>query len=127
MSAANLTSWGRYPLHPQQGERIYWLDQSASSPSLHAEGGSTLAYGCGRSYGDACLAVSDRVLVMCGIDRFVRVDCKFGVWLLKQDSRWRSLSASPCPMAGFRPSPRGPSLSPSVARLPTTCTARTIT
>ncbi len=79
MNAANLTSWGRYPAFPQQGEPIYWPNQIASSPPLQAGAPPTLAYGCGRSYGDACLAVSDRVLVMSGMDRFIRADWETGV------------------------------------------------
>ena len=79
MNGAHLTSWGRYPPFPQRGEPIYWPDQVASSPALQADGPVTLAYGCGRSYGDACLAVSDQVLVMSGMDRFIHADWDTGV------------------------------------------------
>src|SRR5207253_11413578 len=39
----------------------------------------TLAYGCGRSYGDSCLAVSDRVLIMSGLSRMISADWSTGV------------------------------------------------
>ena len=38
-----------------------------------------LAYGCGRSYGDSCLAVSDEVLVMSGLSRIVSADWNNGI------------------------------------------------
>jgi FAD/FMN-containing dehydrogenase len=41
--------------------------------------GTTLAFGSGRSYGDSCLAVSDHVLYMRPLDRFISVDWSTGV------------------------------------------------
>jgi FAD/FMN-containing dehydrogenase len=41
--------------------------------------GTTLAFGNGRSYGDSCLAASDHVLVLRGLDRFLSVDWNTGV------------------------------------------------
>ncbi|MDC6679131.1 FAD-binding protein, partial [Leclercia adecarboxylata] len=40
--------------------------------------GVTLPYGNGRSYGDSCLASSDHVLCMRGLDRFIDADWEAG-------------------------------------------------
>lgn len=41
--------------------------------------GATLAFGCGRSYGDSCLAESGHVLAMKGMDRVLAADWGTGV------------------------------------------------
>lgn len=41
--------------------------------------GSTLPFGNGRSYGDSCLAASNHVLAMRGLDRFISSDWQSGV------------------------------------------------
>jgi len=78
--AATLDSWGRYPGFAQTAHPVYWRDQLADSfADLVQAHGSGLAYGNGRSYGDSCLASSDHVLHMRGLDRFISVDWEAGV------------------------------------------------
>jgi FAD/FMN-containing dehydrogenase len=74
-------SWGRYPRHPQIPYLVYWPEDI-----LHALNavetepkGATLAFGCGRSYGDSCLAESGHVLAMQNMDRVISADWVNGV------------------------------------------------
>ena len=59
-------SWGRYPDHPQTPHPVHWPDEvPAKLAAIRGQSqGGTLAFGCGRSYGDSCLAVSNHVLAM---------------------------------------------------------------
>jgi FAD/FMN-containing dehydrogenase len=79
MTHQALSSWGRYPAFPQQGHPIYWRENVPQALAESAAGSPVLAYGCGRSYGDSCLAVSDHVLVMCGMNRLLSADWNTGV------------------------------------------------
>lgn len=76
-----MLSWGRYPRHPQQPHPVHWPDEVPGA--LHkisgAHAGGALAFGMGRSYGDSCLAVSDQVVSMRGMDRVLAVDWQSGV------------------------------------------------
>lgn len=72
---SGLMSWGRYPYRKQQGHTLEWQDQLAAS--IPAEG--FLPYGNGRSYGDVCLASTDQVLVMRGLDHFLALDQQQGL------------------------------------------------
>ncbi|NIE57090.1 MULTISPECIES: FAD-binding oxidoreductase [unclassified Burkholderia] len=79
MSTTGLRSWARYPRHPQTGAPVYWRDSlPALLSGLSGRRASVLAYGNGRSYGDSCLAVSDQVLWMKSLDRFIDVDWQTG-------------------------------------------------
>lgn len=71
-------SWGRYPRRPQTLHPVAW---PGDVPTVLKDWGrgSTLAFGCGRSYGDSCLAESDHVIGMRGLDRFHDVDWTNGV------------------------------------------------
>lgn len=71
-----LLSWGRYPKHPQTGHPMHWPTDVAAA--VQAAGAGTLAFGRGRSYGDSCLASSDHVLAMPGMDRFLSADWATG-------------------------------------------------
>src|SRR5207248_1288682 len=79
VTTAALTSWGRFPLHPQQGHPIYWQEDVPRALARFGRASPTLAYGCGRSYGDSCLAVSDEVLMMSGLSRLISADWSTGV------------------------------------------------
>lgn len=74
-----LYSWGCFPYYPQRPEACMWRGETESLLShmvaLHS---STLAYGNGRSYGDSCLALSDHVINMRGLDKFIEVDWTLG-------------------------------------------------
>lgn len=81
-------SWGRYPLIPQQVYPVYWpnelpqvLSKVLDQQSLFDKecGRSTLAFGMGRSYGDSCLAASNHVITMSGMDRVLSADWETGI------------------------------------------------
>lgn len=75
-----LYSWGLYPKHPQTPVMCRWqAELPVLFRSMQHRGSSTLAYGNGRSYGDSCLAVSDEVLHMRHLDRFIAADWHTGV------------------------------------------------
>ncbi|WP_233234468.1 FAD-binding oxidoreductase [Bordetella sp. LUAb4] len=71
-------SWGRYPPRLQIAEQVAW-PEDVSRLLMGRTPAGTLAYGCGRSYGDSCLADSDRVIHMRGLDRVIDVDWETGV------------------------------------------------
>lgn len=73
-------SWGAYPPHPQSVEEVHWREAlPARLGSLRRERLETLAFGNGRSYGDSCLAASDRVLSIRPLDRLLGADWAQGV------------------------------------------------
>jgi len=76
-----LGSWGRYPRHPQTPHPVGWPFEvdNAFSRIKGAGAASTLGYGCGRSYGDSCLAQSDHVIALAGMDRVIAADWQTGV------------------------------------------------
>lgn len=75
-----VASWGRYPSYPQSAEPLHWQEEIGGVLARHAAAGrSTLAYGSGLSYGDSCLATSDRVLATRPLDRFISADWQNGV------------------------------------------------
>jgi FAD/FMN-containing dehydrogenase len=79
-----LVSWGRYPAHPQIPERVHWRGSLAAQlAALRNTAGSTLPFGNGRSYGDSCLAVSDRVLHLRPLDRLLDADWEQGVLMVE--------------------------------------------
>ena len=79
MSLMALGSWGRYPAFRQQGHPIYWQENVPQALAELAAGPPVLAYGCGRSYGDSCMAVSDRVLVMSRMNRILFANWNTGI------------------------------------------------
>ena len=77
----SLLSWGRYPNHPQSPHPVNWPDEVPEQLTAirgQSQGG-TLAFGCGRSYGDSCLAVSNHVLAMSSMKRVLEVNWETGV------------------------------------------------
>jgi FAD/FMN-containing dehydrogenase len=60
---------------------IHWQEDVSRAMADISDHGrdSSLAFGCGRSYGDSCLAESDHVLAMQGMDRVQAVDWETGV------------------------------------------------
>ena len=80
MSPPGLLSWGNYPSHPQDPSACYWPgDVAKRLAQLRGDGASMLAYGAGLSYGDSCLAASDRVLHLRPMDRFLAADWGRGI------------------------------------------------
>ena len=76
-----LLSWGRYPNRPQIPHFIHWPGQvpQALSSISNLGCGNALAFGCGRSYGDSCLAESGNVLAMQEMDRVLAADWESGI------------------------------------------------
>jgi FAD/FMN-containing dehydrogenase len=76
-----LLSWGHYPRQPQSPHWVYWPEEvsKALADITSLEQGAALAFGCGRSYGDSCLAESDHVLAMQGLDRILAADWETGI------------------------------------------------
>ncbi|QGZ53953.1 FAD-binding oxidoreductase [Paraburkholderia acidiphila] len=80
MSVAKLSSWGHYPYAPQTGPAPGWRE--GVQGALRDTGtrfGTTLPFGNGRSYGDSCLAATDHVVALRGLDRFIAADWQSGV------------------------------------------------
>jgi FAD/FMN-containing dehydrogenase len=69
-------SWGRYPqARPASVVRLHWR----TDQPFHGGGPPFLAYGLGRSYGDACLNGGGTVVAARGLDRFVAFDEERGL------------------------------------------------
>lgn len=80
MTAEAMRSWGRYPYFPQQAQRVNWRDELAPAlAALSDQNTTALPYGNGRSYGDSCLAASDRLLQIRGLNRFIAADWQRGL------------------------------------------------
>jgi len=73
-----VSSWGRLSALPH--EVIELVDRSRVSAEL-ARGRPGIAYGLGRSYGDACLNPDGVLWRTAGLDRFIRFDETSG-WLV---------------------------------------------
>lgn len=75
-----LRSWGGYPPYPQIPHPVDWPDRlDAELEELRRKHAVTLAFGNGRSYGDCCMAASDHVLHVRGLDRFISADWQTGI------------------------------------------------
>lgn len=100
-----LLSWGRYPHRPQIPHPVYWPERvSQASKAIASVGqGAALAFGCGRSYGDSCLAESGHVLAMQGMDRVLAVDWKNGVVLAQAGLTLAELIRIALPRGWFLP------------------------
>jgi FAD/FMN-containing dehydrogenase len=80
MKDAKLLPWGNYPYHPQRAHAVNWRDDIAAQLARVAtQVESTLPFGAGRSYGDSCLAQSDNVLVLRGLNHMISADWQNGV------------------------------------------------
>mgnify|MGYP003576532533 CR=1 FL=1 len=83
MSRAIGQSWGRYPRVEQR--IIPVLDRNGALP-LPSDGGTVLAHGNGRSYGDSCLNPGATLLTSRNLDRFIDFDPATGVVAYDPDS-----------------------------------------
>lgn len=101
---AGLLSWGRHPPHPQTPHAVHWRDEAPTRlAALRETHGSTLAYGLGRSYGDSCLAASDQVLHVRGLDRFIAADWQRGALTAEAGVTLGELLALCVPRGWFLP------------------------
>jgi FAD/FMN-containing dehydrogenase len=101
MTACALTSWGRYPAFPQQGHPIFWRENVPQALAEFTAGRPVLAYGCGRSYGDSCMAASGHVLVMRGMNRLLSADWKTGLIVAEAGLTLAELIAIALPRGWF--------------------------
>lgn len=75
-----LNSWGRHPGPAQHSTPIFWEKELVTaSKKILDEQQTTLPFGNGRSYGDSCLASSNKVLHMRQLKNFVSADWELGV------------------------------------------------
>src|SRR5262249_29121438 len=65
--------------------------------------GPTLAYGCGRSYGDSCLAASDNVLVMSDMNRLLAANWQTGSIVAEAGLTLAELIRIALPLGWFPP------------------------
>lgn len=72
-----LSSWGRFPRAPEK--MVVPLAWASDPLPARPEGGSMLAYGQGRSYGDACLNEGGTLLPTGRLDRLLAFDPASGV------------------------------------------------
>lgn len=81
MSVRGYESWGRVPTAPPAHVvRLGWRHEAPERlAAAVASGAPVLAYGRGRSYGDACLNGGGTLLDTAGLDRLVAFDPKAGV------------------------------------------------
>lgn len=102
---AALRSWGRYPDQPQTGHSVRWPDEVprvlGEIAAASAEG--ALAYGMGRSYGDSCLAQSDRVVETSTMDRVLHADWAAGTVTAQAGLSLASLIEIALPHGWFLP------------------------
>ena len=101
MNRDELTSWGRYPRHPQRGHFLHWQDEVRRALIDTAPQATVLAYGCGRSYGDSCMAVSDEVLLTAPMNRLVRADWDTGLIVAEAGLTLAELIAIALPRGWF--------------------------
>lgn len=100
-----LLSWGRYPHHPQTAHPAHWPEDVSQALAAIAtvEQGSALAFGCGRSYGDSCLAESGHVVAMQNMDRVLAADWETGVVLAQAGLTLAELIRIALPRGWFLP------------------------
>lgn len=100
----SLYSWGRVPDVPQHGHGCGWRSELAGvTARVVTAHGSTLPYGNGRSYGDSCLASSDQVLTLRGLDRLIEADWATGVIEVEAGMTLAELLALAIPQGWFLP------------------------
>ena len=100
-----VSSWGRYPRLPQVTHSIHWPeDVKQGLTDIESFGdGAALAFGCGRSYGDSCLAESGHVLAMQNMDRVLAVNWETGVVLAQAGLTLAELIQIALPHGWFLP------------------------
>ena len=99
-----LTSWGRQPGHIQCPHNISWRSElTGTAESLHQQYGTTLPFGMGRSYGDSCLAMSDNVLHMAGLNRFISFEPDTGILVAESGVTLEQILSVSIPLGWFLP------------------------
>ncbi len=98
-------SWGRYPRYPQTPHGVRWQEDvpKALADIVALKAGGALAFGCGRSYGDSCLAASDHVLATRQMDRVLAADWEKGIILAQSGLTLDELIRMALPRGFFLP------------------------
>lgn len=121
----SVTSWGRLSTEPH---RVVVLNDPSRVKSSVCRGPHPdLAYGMGRSYGDACLNPKGTLWVTTGLDHFIAFDDRTGYLVCEAGVLLRDIQRLVIPRGWMLPVTPGTQLVTVGAPLPTTCTARTIT
>jgi len=94
-------SWGCFPKLAQRGTALRFRDEIA--PLLPTLPYASLAYGNGRSYGDACLAAGGTLLDMRGLDRLIAFDPATGIAHCEAGMLLADLIARTLPYGWFPP------------------------
>ena len=95
-----VTSWGRLSRELHQ---VVALRDRGPLPNGTSLPGSALAFGNGRSYGDACLNPGGRLWAMRGLDRFIAFDTATGVIECEAGVLLREIVAVALPCGWFLP------------------------
>ncbi|HEY3697827.1 MAG TPA: FAD-binding oxidoreductase [Spongiibacteraceae bacterium] len=104
MTGGERWSWGLYPYAPQQAQVLHWRDQLAPALNkLAASKITTLPYGNGRSYGDSCLADSDQLLQLRGLNRFIEANWETGVLCVEAGTTLEEILRVSVPRGWFLP------------------------
>lgn len=99
-----LYSWGRYPHFTQVAHGCAWQSELPEHFSQIVDShATTLPFGNGRSYGDSCLASSDHVLHMGGLDRFLAADWQRGIIRVEVGITLAQILAASIPQGWFLP------------------------
>lgn len=99
-----LQSWGRYPAHQQDSLPLNWRDDIAANLVPFKDNQqTTLVFGNGRSYGDSCLAASDRVLHAKPLDRWIKADWDNGIIVAEAGVTLAEILAFAIPRGWFLP------------------------
>ena len=79
MTGSTVQSWGRYPNKPQFVHSAEWRNELPKQlHKLAMQYPSLLPFGSGRSYGDSCLSLSDHVIQVRTLNRFISTDWQAG-------------------------------------------------
>jgi FAD/FMN-containing dehydrogenase len=105
MSGAGLLSWGNFPPFPQTPTDCNWRDEAGDRlrQLRRLAGGGVLPFGAGMSYGDSCLAASDRVIRLRSLDRFIAVDWSAGLLTAEGGATLEEVLAVSIPRGWFLP------------------------
>ena len=91
-------SWGRLSLQPHRFEVLRDRDELRLAPT---SAGRAVAYGNGRSYGDACLNDGGRLWATRGLDRFIGFDAETGQLEAEAGVLLREITAVALPRGWF--------------------------
>lgn len=104
MKGVKLFSWGMNPQIPQFGHPVEWISEMEGVlGGLVKTHESTLPYGNGRSYGDSCLAISNNVLTMRTLNRFVSADWGAGLIVAEAGVTLEEILSVSIPKGWFLP------------------------